>query len=43
MKCIKNQNDSSQIKRVNNKEAVELVKTGNWYYCPKSEWKNKNS
>lgn len=41
MKCIKNQNDSTQIKRVTNKEAAEAVKTGKWYYCSKSEWKKQ--
>ena len=38
MKCIKNQAD--EIKRINDEEAHVQVKSGNYTYCKKSEWKN---
>lgn len=44
MKCIKvikktNSNELGTIRRVDDKEAETRVKTGNWAFCPKSEWK----
>ena len=36
MKTVKK---AKVIKRVNDKQALELVKKG-WKYCPKSEWKD---
>jgi hypothetical protein len=37
MKTIKN---ATEIKRVSDKTAAELVKLG-WKYCPKHEYKNQ--
>lgn len=37
MKCIKNIN--GEIRRVRNDQAVTHVKSGDWEYIPKSEWK----
>ena len=37
MVCIKNK--SGRVVRVNNDEAAKQVATGQWAYCPKSEWK----
>ena len=38
MKCIKK---GEQIKRVKDQEALEMVESEGWEYCPKSEWKEK--
>lgn len=40
MKTIKK---SEIIKRVSDREAIRFVKYEDWNYCPKSEWKNRNS
>ena len=37
MKCIKNAND--EIRRVRDDQAVAYVKSGDWEYISKSEWK----
>jgi hypothetical protein len=40
MKCIKDLvEDVGNILRVSNEDADKLVKTGNYAYCPKSEYK----
>ena len=45
MKCIKNikaskSYDLNEIRRTDDIEAEQKVKSGNWVYIPKSEWKN---
>jgi len=40
MKTIKQK--SGKIERVKDSEAILRVKSGNWEYCPKSEWKQLN-
>jgi hypothetical protein len=37
MKCVKSTDGA--IKRIHDKEADEKVKTGQWVYIPKSEYK----
>lgn len=45
MKCVKNTLAASmilkpgQVRRVSDAEAKQLVVTGQWAYCPKSEWR----
>lgn len=36
--CVKS---GETVKRVLRKEAEKLVSSGNWNYCPRSEWKEK--
>ena len=38
MKCIKN--TDGEIRRVRDDQAADQVKSGNWMYVPKSEWKD---
>ena len=40
MKCVKRMIDEKII-RVKNEKAEELVSSGKYSYCPKSEWKNQ--
>jgi len=47
MKCIKSiketkQNKLGVIRRINDKEAENEVKSGYWMYIPKDEWKINN-
>lgn len=37
MKCVKDLADN--VKRVSNEKADAYVKTGEYKYCPKREWK----
>ena len=37
MKCIEKHGE--KIKRVNDDNAMEMVKEKGWAYCPKSKWK----
>ena len=39
MKCIKS--ESGEVKRVKESVASLRVKTGDWSYCPKAEWKEQ--
>ena len=38
MKCIKN-NETGEIKRVSEENAVHQVSSGKWSFAPKQEWK----
>jgi len=38
MKCIKSKSGKT-IERVKDDVAMKKVDSGNWSYCPKSEWK----
>ncbi len=40
MKCVKAFSDS-EIKRVSDEKAHDMVMSGAWAYCPKSDWKDK--
>jgi hypothetical protein len=45
MKCIKNikaskSYDLNEIRRTDDLDAEQKVKSGNWKYIPKSEWKS---
>jgi hypothetical protein len=39
-KCVKN-TSTGQIKRIDNTKAKELVKSGKYEYCPKSEFQRQ--
>jgi hypothetical protein len=40
MKCVI-KNDESEVKRVNDEKASELVDTGSFSYCGKEVWKKR--
>ena len=40
MKCVIHEmTNSSEVKRVSNEQAIVLVATGKWDFCPKSAYK----
>lgn len=39
MKCVKRADGTGSVRRVSNTLAQHLVKTENYVYCPKVEWK----
>lgn len=41
MKCVKNV-ISEEVRRVKNDIALEMVRSENFLYCPRSEWKLAN-